>query len=682
MHAVRLFTLGFLGLFLELALIRYLSGSIWNLGYFPNLVLLSAFLGLGMGFVMHRRLSPRASDRAYVGASLVLLALVCLVAWQRPVVPGLLGKGAEIGGELYFTATPAHAAGSGWAVFPICFVAIVAVFAMIAQRTAKVFRELPPLTAYTWDIAGSCAGIVVFMALSWLEAPAWSWFVLAIAPFVVGADPALRIWRWLPVLPLAAVAALTFLQDGVLTMNPKFAGELEVRWSPYQKVERIRDPRMPAAQGIFVNGVAHQVMRTKARLRDRFYQRPYEHRAEAGRPPPRSVLVIGAGSGNDVAVALMRGAERIDAVEIDPVIARFGREHHPARPYQDPRVRLIIDDARAWMTRTTEKYDLVIFALTDSLVKVSSMAQLRLENYVFTVDAIRRAFELLTDDGEIVLYNYYRRTWLVEKFQRMVHAATGRWPRLLISTDDFAMLGVAKADPPAEAPTSAERVDVPTDDWPFPYLKEHGIPPLYAGALGVAGVLVVVLGLALRRRSPRGGVAPVMAFFLMGAAFLLLETKSIVQFSLLFGTTWENTSLVFLAVLALVLAANATARVLDRRALQLIVALLLASCVLTLIFPLSNLLAVESRIARFVLASLMTFSPIYFANLIFSVTFRDQEVPEHLFGWNLVGATAGGLIEYTSMAIGYNALAAIVALCYALAYALLVGYPRRRSARM
>ena len=46
---------------------------------------------------------------------------------------------------------------------------------------------------------------------------------------------------------------------------------------------------------------------------------------------------------------------------------------------------------------------------------------------------------------------------------------------------------------------------------------------------------------------------------------------------------------------------------------------------------------------------------------------RDQEVPEHLFGWNLIGATLGGVLEYTSLAIGYNSLALLVAACYTVA---------------
>jgi hypothetical protein len=68
---------------------------------------------------------------------------------------------------------------------------------------------------------------------------------------------------------------------------------------------------------------------------------------------------------------------------------------------------------------------------------------------------------------------------------------------------------------------------------------------------------------------------------------------------------------------------------------------------------------------------LLTFAPVFFANLIFSVAFRDAPAPEEVFGWNLVGATLGGALEYASMALGYNALAVAVAACYALACAAL-----------
>ena len=81
-------------------------------------------------------------------------------------------------------------------------------------------------------------------------------------------------------------------------------------------------------------------------------------------------------------------------------------------------------------------------------------------------------------------------------------------------------------------------------------------------------------------------------------------------------------------------------------------------------YPIANLLSVENFLSRFILASLIIFSPIYFANLIFSSFFRTLASAECYFGWNLIGATLGGLLEYFSMAWGYNSLAYIVLFCY------------------
>ena len=44
--------------------------------------------------------------------------------------------------------------------------------------------------------------------------------------------------------------------------------------------------------------------------------------------------------------------------------------------------------------------------------------------------------------------------------------------------------------------------------------------------------------------------------FFLGAAFMLLETKAVVQLALLFGSTWLVNSLVFFTALILILLAN------------------------------------------------------------------------------------------------------------------------------
>jgi hypothetical protein len=679
--ATTLFALGFITLFLELVLIRYLAGSVWNLGYFPNLVLLAVFVGMGIGFVFHTAVPARLSPAVFNAAFFVLLLMVAGVRWTRPVMPGFDPWSGEVGGELYFTATPLVSESANYVRFLGLFLAIALAFACISQRTAKVFRAFTPLHAYTLDIFGSVVGILAFMLASFLELPAFSWFAIALpAALWIARHDEPRPLRFLPVVPVAVICVLAFMQDTKLMQSSRFTGELEVRWSPYQKVEIVHASSPNPT--ILVNGINHQEMLPPEALGKTFYQEPYKNRRRRGLPKYRNVLVLGAGSGNDVAAALLNGAEHVDALEIDPVIADLGRKHHKAQPYSDPRVTLTIDDGRAFMTRTQRRYDLIVFALTDSVVKVSSMAQLRLENYLFTEDSLRRAYELLSENGEVLLYNFYRRPWLIEKFQRMMHAATGKYPAKVLESRDFLIFMAGPSygaeQPPAFA-SAPPTVEIPTDDWPFPYLKRRQIPSFYTKALvsvGLAvGLLLALLEFLNRRRgsgaASSANLATKLAFVLMGGAFLLLETKSIVQFSLLFGTTWVNSSLVFVAILLLVLAANAAARMVrDTRSLWIAYGLLMLSCGITLLFPLKGLLQFESALVRFILASAMTFLPIFFANLIFSVNFRDQAVPEHLFGWNLLGATLGGVLEYTSMAVGYNALAVIVAVSYALVFLL------------
>src|SRR6185436_5008618 len=119
---------------------------------------------------------------------------------------------------------------------------------------------------------------------------------------------------------------------------------------------------------INVNGIPHQEAKSvAARLSQiELYNQPYE----VANPHPADVLVIGAGSGTDVAAALASGATHVDAVEIDPRIQEIGQELHPDHPYDDPRVEVHIDDGRAFLERTDRRYDLIVLALPDSLTLV------------------------------------------------------------------------------------------------------------------------------------------------------------------------------------------------------------------------------------------------------------------------------------------------------------------------
>ena len=107
------------------------------------------------------------------------------------------------------------------------------------------------------------------------------------------------------------------------------------------------------------------------------YALPYLLNRDAGGPPFEDVMIIGAGSGNDVSAALAAGVKHVDAVEIEPVLNEVGRRYHPNRPYSDPRVTIHLNDGRAFIRETDKKYDLIIYALVDSLVLHSGYSNIR-----------------------------------------------------------------------------------------------------------------------------------------------------------------------------------------------------------------------------------------------------------------------------------------------------------------
>lgn len=671
LNGVRLLLLGFITLFLELALIRYLGGTIWNLGYFPNFVLLSVFIGMGIGFMFHHYISGKNSIFFFHLSFFLLMILIIFVYYKHPSLP-LISNEEEKFGEFYFINKSQD---TDFLPFFICFIVIIFLFALISQRTAKLFKLFNPLKAYTLDIVGSCLGILSFMMISFFQVPPYIWFFIFTILFIITL-PKSFISILIPSILSLIVIFHAYKLDTKHLRYPDYKGKLEVIWSPYQRVEYIDDETLPLhlRKTIWVNGIGHQrIALDKEELLKGYYMIPYYDRRNNNFSPYKNVLIIGSGSGNDTAVAILNNAQEIDAVEIDPVIAKYGSKYHPLSPYQDKRVNLVVDDGRSFMTHTREKYDLIIFAWADSLVRVSSLSQLRLENYLFTEESIQRAYKLLTDDGCIYIFNSFPQSWTGEKLVKMIYNATNKYPKILHSSGgEFAFLKIGNAPYCQSNEGKITEAEPPTDDWPFLHLKKRSIPDIYKKMLFLMITFIVILTafmhFSTQKKENYKGLKVLflkISFTLMGGAFMLLETKSIIQFSLLFGNTWLNNSLVFLGILILVLIANWIAYFIKNLSfIKYISVILIVSTLIPLFYPLNNLLSIENIFSRFILASLLTFSPIFFANLIFSLAFKDQVISEHIFGWNLIGASIGGLLEYFSLVLGYNMLAILVGISY------------------
>ena len=280
------------------------------------------------------------------------------------------------------------------------------------------------------------------------------------------------------------------------------------------------------------------------------------------------MLIVGAGNGNDVALALSQDVGHIDAVEIDPVIQAAGRDLHPAHPYQDPRVSPHIDDGRAFLERTDQTYDLILFALPDSLTLVSGQGSLRLESYLFTREAMETVRDHLNPGGAFAMYNYYRDD-VFERYANTMSAGVRSRPVLRRRRPDARPPRASGADRGQGSDRHRLRDDVPVGGRRARALRPTitrsrtcaaaPSPTFYLWWLGSILLASVVI-VRLASGAPLGQMRPYVDLFFMGAAFLLLETKSVVQFALLFGTTWFVNSLVFAGILLAVLAAIEVAR--------------------------------------------------------------------------------------------------------------------------
>jgi hypothetical protein len=631
-------------LFLELALIRWIGSNVLYLSYFSNFILLASFLGIGIGF-----LRANAARDLFGFAP---IALATLVAFVRLFPVEIDRSGTEL---IFFGALGTRSGLPPFVTLPLLFLGVAAVMALMGEGVARTFRRFPPLEAYRLDILGSLAGIITFSILAFLEAPPLIWgAVVAAAFFLLIERRALT-----QMAALAVMLIMLGLESAVATDS----------WSPYYKIRLI--PHPSGAVTLLVNGIPHQTIDSAQRRLDavRIYGLPYRYT----RTTPNNVLIVGAGTGDDVAIALRMGAGHVDAVEIDPRIHAIGVQRNPDRAFQDPRVTSYVNDGRAFLEQTTRRYDLILFALPDSLTLVAGQSSLRLESYLFTVEAMQAARAHLTPDGAFGEYNYYREQWLVDRLAGTLQQVYGH-PPCLDSTGQLGRLALlmASANPTAlQCPTiwrSAGTTPPPaSDDYPFLYLQQRTIPGFYLLTLA----LILAAALLLVRVSA-GALRPMgryLDLFCMGAAFLLLETKNVVQFALLFGTTWFVNSLVFVGILLAVYLAIEVARRIDLGPpWRLYVALLVALGIAWLVPP--NLLLSLPVFPRFVIAIVVAFAPVFIANLVFARRFRDVAASNLAFATNLLGAMLGGVLEYASLVTGYRALLILIALLYAGAFML------------
>jgi SAM-dependent methyltransferase len=574
-----------------------------------------------------------------------------------------------------------------------------AVMVCLGSRLGALFRQFKPLTAYAINIVGSIAGSILFSVLSFSGAAPYLLLIPAIliTAIYLSGKGSLAV-RLLSAPMLLAALALSFWLPGTKPYANTY-------WSPYQKLQ-VSEFTIPGVswslqaarnQGIVIgsNGQFYQYAlnltdenvsnpQLPAQFRNSLKQHAGQYNLPYQLSQPKTVLVLGAGSGNDVASALRHGAEHVDAVDIDPVIIELGRRKHPERPYDSPKVSIYCDDARDFLNKCTSRYDLVVFAGLDSHTVTGRGASVRLDNFVYTRESIRRALQLLNPDGLMMLSFCKSKPWLTQRLFCTIKEAAGYEPIVLLDQSapelqwEIFLSGPrvgskALSVPATVAPFAVQAAStqpcsrILTDDWPFIYVTPYEVDVPY---LLVVATVLLLSTFAGRRLlfSPQQPLQWQM--FFLGAAFILLELQAIARLSLLFGSTWLTSSIVINAVLLMILGANfLVIKFTDRLANKqgLLYAILLATLIISYLLPVQNVLQLPGY-AGHAIVSTVTVLPILLAGIIFPVAFAGSSQPERSFAFNLLGAVIGAMLEYLSTYIGINALILVAAVLYACSY--------------
>ena len=685
----RLVVSSILGLYLELLLIRWISSEIRIFAYFKNFVLIACFLGFGLGCY----LCSRAISAATLVLPLLFLTLLIALPWHAlrllvRTLPVLLGgtSNVQIWGIGQSALTPSALSGLLLAAFitlPL-FALIALTFIPIGQLVGYYLEAAPRgITAYTVNVLASLAGIALYTGLCFLNQPPLVWFAFTVALSAIVLWPVRK--------PMLLVVSVLTVCIGVLAWSDR-TSEGVTYWSPYQKLN---------IAPLVIN---NQQVGYELRTNSTWYQKIVDlspgfvathpnlfRKIPAGlnafnlayrfAPHPRSVLILGSGMGSDVAAALRAGAEHVTAVEIDPLIIRLGRELHPEQPYQSPRVTTVNDDARSFIQNTSQRFDVIVFSLLDSHTTSSFYTNIRIDNYVYTREAIEAGRRLLTPDGVYVLRFQVLRPWIAGRLYDLMTDVFGYTPlhveaeRDMYSTGGNFFIagsreraGAALVDPRFRAYVALhsalpiEHVRLTTDDWPYLYQRDPGLP---TSVVTISLLLLLVCfgaarSVGLHVRSLR------WELFFLGAAFMLLEAQIVSRMALLFGTTWIVNSIVIAVLLLLIVAANGVAAAVPRMPLNLAYGGVLITIAICYALPL-HALFFPSFALRATVATLILCSPVFFAGIVFIKRFQASGFAADAIGANLLGALAGGILESASLWVGLRALLLFAMALYAAA---------------
>tara|TARA_Y100000741_G_scaffold105940_1_gene79133 strand:- start:61 stop:2457 length:2397 start_codon:yes stop_codon:yes gene_type:complete len=666
-----------LGLFLELSIIRIHSSYFQLFAYFKNLSLLSCFLGLGIGYSFSR---IRLFSLNWTFPIIALQVSFMFLLKETPVTLFFQNPISEI-----WNMGQSIAIGYLHIILIYFFIAVIfllnaVAFIPLGHLVARLMMNCNTLKAYSYDLIGAILGIILFTILSFLWTGPTVWLLISFAAIIFfQLNLRLNIKFNCISLVILILSLNTFLDPDKMDLH-----------SPYQNVS------------LKFSNVSHSPVEVKSNnlwlqtpinLSDEFYQQlnsswhkfyiiPYV----STKKKFEDILIVGSGTGNDVAAALRNTKARIDAVEIDPLVADIGVRLHPEKPYLDSRVNLVINDARNFIKETEKKYDMIVYSLLDSHANLSSKGGVRLDSYVYTVESFFEANKKLKDNGIIFLSFAISTEEMGNKIYKMLKMNFDYDPIILKRNDmakssDFVegiysfavsnkehLLDLSKTN---YIETSMfkdkkfyDQVDVSTDDWPFFYMSYRIYPTSYAVLISVIFIISLIF---LKKLTKMNYNKFSFTCFFLGVGFMLMETKGITELAKIYGSTWVVVSVVITAILSMAYLANLMIIKNIKISVNKIYFFLIFSLFLTYLISYINFYNYPTIYLKFLIPFILTF-PVFFSGLAFSKELVSYGSTANALSCNILGAIVGGLLEYNSMFFGFKFLYILAIIFYFLAY--------------
>jgi len=261
------------------------------------------------------------------------------------------------------------------------------------------------------DLIGAGSGVIIVLILMNILGTPKAASLIAVPVFSVVLLNSKRGIKLLSVFLIAISIVLSFFSDKLLEIERPDRGRiLSTHWDAMSKIRIVEYNEF--TRGIRIDNAAQtSVYRFKGDFNNTKFKFDVNVSNLIGRFDSCVFLSLGAGGGVDVLHALQENAAEIHAVEVNPYINYLLEEgelsEYSGFIYKDQRVNVITEDARTYVRRFENKFDIIFALSSNSFAALASGAFALAENYLFTTEAIKDYWKAMSDDGYLVMEHHF-----------------------------------------------------------------------------------------------------------------------------------------------------------------------------------------------------------------------------------------------------------------------------------